>query len=183
MVFQEARGNIFACSCRLCDKGATFTSQTKEKNEKKHSEHPTWKTLSTFLENKQSTRGVDLDSSMAETSTPNASLGDSQPKRVCQTNILSSFAGSRTKMVVSQNDVDAVTEKLIVQEMLPFHLVERPAFIEFVQALRPEKKVMSRGTLMRGIKKAYCRKKSLIRTLEAVESMATMCDLWSAHNR
>ena len=85
---------------------------------------------------------------------------------------------------VTQPEVDEAIETYIVKGMQPFHTVSTPEFREMVRKLQPDRSVMSRRTLMRRVTKMYDRQKAgLVRKLEAVESVATTTDLWTAHHR
>lgn len=85
---------------------------------------------------------------------------------------------------VTQPEVDEAIETYIVSGMVPFHTVSTPEFRALITKLQPERSVISRTTLMRRITKMYGRQKAgLVKHLEAVESVATTTDLWTAHHR
>ena len=85
---------------------------------------------------------------------------------------------------VTQVEVDTLIEHYIVNSLNAFHEVESPAFVELIKGLQPDKRVMSRRTLMRRVTGMYDRQKAgLVKLLETVDSIATTCDIWTAHHR
>ena len=86
--------------------------------------------------------------------------------------------------LVTQTQVDNLLVKFITEGLMPFSLVEQPAFKEFVTGLQPNRSVISRATVVKKIsEKASLVKKNLKTAMDKVQHIATTTDCWSAHHR
>jgi KRAB domain-containing zinc finger protein len=109
--------------------------------------------------------------------------GPSAPKQQKLDAVLSSQVKYNANLV-TQAQVDDLLIKFMTEALMPFSLVEQPAFKEFVLGLQPNRSVMCRATVVRRISdKASLVKKNLKEAMDKVEHVATTTDCWSAHGR
>jgi hypothetical protein len=74
----------------------------------------------------------------------------SAPKQQKLDTVLSSKVKYNANMV-TQAQVDNLLNKFMTEAVMPFSLVEQPAFKEFVLRLQPNRSVMCRATVVRQI--------------------------------
>ncbi|CAB4039898.1 zinc finger BED domain-containing 1-like, partial [Paramuricea clavata] len=109
--------------------------------------------------------------------------GPSAPKQQKLDAVLSSQVKYNANLV-TQAQVDDLLIKFMTEALMPFSMVEQPAFKEFVLRLQPNRSVMCRATVVRRISdKASLVKKNLKEAMDKVEHVATTTDCWSAHGR
>ena len=85
---------------------------------------------------------------------------------------------------VTQATVDSLIMNVVVQGLLPLHLVQHEAFVTLVNGLQPHRSVLSRPTLTRRINdKAKDMKQKLIDLLKEQSYLATTADCWSSHGK
>lgn len=111
------------------------------------------------------------------------SEGPSTPKqRRLDTMLAAQLKGNAN--LVTQIQVDNLLMKFITEGLMPFSLVEQPAFKEFVTGLQPNRSVMCRATVVKKIgEKANLVKKNLKTAMSEVQHIATTTDCWSARRR
>jgi len=90
-----------------------------------------------------------------------------------------------TDVVTTRRPLQAVVDKhlidLICQGLLPFRIVELPAFRKFVQILQPDVHVISRSTVKRRLNQATEEMKMKIKTVFSnINYVATTTDCWTA---
>ena len=90
-----------------------------------------------------------------------------------------------TKTVsVTQNQVDQLIVKYIVDCMCPISTVEKDSFISLVTGLAPSKTVMDRKTASNRIVTAHAKMiAALKKKLQAVDHVCTTADIWSTNRR
>ena len=117
----------------------------------------------------------------------NSSWSDSGGPSTAKQQRLDTLFASQLKgnaNLVTQPQVDDLLINFMTEALMPFSLVEQPAFKEFVSGLQPNRSVMCRATVVRRInEKANLVKKNLKEAMNKVEHVATTTDCWSAHGR
>ena len=84
----------------------------------------------------------------------------------------------------SQAAVDKHLIELICQGLLPFRMVELPAFRKFVEVLQPGVHVISRPTVKRKLAlEAESIKMKIKKAVSSIEYVATTTDCWTARRR
>jgi hypothetical protein len=84
---------------------------------------------------------------------------------------------------ISQDRLDELILNFVINDMQPFSIVEQPAFIELITNLAPQKKLITRKTIISRLEKMHMNMKTrLLGTLEKVQNVCTTADMWSANN-
>ena len=89
-----------------------------------------------------------------------------------------------TQGAVTQQHVDRLVVAFITEGLLPFAMVELPAFTRLVTGLQPGRTVLCRATVKARLHTDFLAMKSRLRVqLQAAACVVTTTDCWSARNR
>ena len=111
------------------------------------------------------------------------SSSESSYKQLKQPLVTTTILNSNANLV-TQATVDSLIMNVVVQGLLPLHLVQHEAFVTLVNGLQPHRSVLSRPTLTRRINdKTKDMKQKLIDLLKEQSYLATTADCWSSHGK
>lgn len=190
----SATGDNLKYRCELCRPAVKYYSTNKRSmfNLKKHisTRHPSEKSkfeICIKIGSSEVCRRKKRHRTDARESQPQAKKHS--PVTGTQLTVQESFSGghqSHHKVNITKNKVNQLILNLVVNEMLPFRIVESEAFINLVKTLQPSniKEVIGRKALISAVTAKYENCKLMLKkSLLEADCVATTADCWSCRNR